>query len=96
MKSDVVSRDERTTTVENASYRWAYLFVSYGLLLSVAYRAFVGRESNWDLLGLVVLGGLVATFYQSANRVLSRRWAALTIASLVLAALIAAILVWTR
>ena len=96
MKSEIVARDERTTTVENAGYRWAYLLLSYGLLLSVAYRAFVGRESNWDLLGLVVLSGLVTTFYQAANRVLSRQWAVLTIATVLLAAASAIGIAWLR
>jgi hypothetical protein len=31
-----VHRDERTLAVENASYRWAYLFLSFALLLLVA------------------------------------------------------------
>ena len=35
-----VQRDERTVAVENASYRWAYLFLSFGLLALVAYILF--------------------------------------------------------
>ena len=58
MTGTVVHRDERTTAVENASYRWAYLVLSFGLLLIVAFRSFVYGESAWDLLALVVLGGL--------------------------------------
>jgi hypothetical protein len=91
-----VDRDERTVAVENASYRWAYLFLSYGLLLVVAYRSFANRENSWDLLALVVLGGAVGTVYQGSRRVLSRRWAALTLWALVAAAAVAAIGAWLR
>jgi hypothetical protein len=52
-----VDRDERTIAVENASYRWAYMFMSFGLLLLVGYRSFVHHESSWDLFALVILGG---------------------------------------
>ena len=49
MSANLVQRDERTTAIENASYRWAYLFLSFGLLLVVAYRSFARQESPWDL-----------------------------------------------
>ena len=89
MSPSLVQRDERTTAVENASYRWAYLFLSFGLLLVVAYRSFARQESPWDLLGLVVLGGLVNTVYQALHRVLSRRWALLTAVTILIACLLA-------
>jgi hypothetical protein len=85
MKNQSVARDERTTTVENTSYRWAYLLLSFGLLVSVAYRAFAWHESSWDLLALVLLGGLVATFYQGIHRVLSRRWALVAVVTVLVA-----------
>ncbi len=69
-----VDRDERTEAVENASFRWAYLVLSFGLLAAVAFRSFLYRESAWDLMALVVAGGAVATAYQAAHRVLARRW----------------------
>ena len=34
---ECVERDERTVTVENASYRWAYLFLAYALLADVLW-----------------------------------------------------------
>jgi hypothetical protein len=71
----MVDRDERTTAVENASYRWAYLLLSFALLMDVALRSFLYREAAWDLLGLVVAGGVVTTAYQAGQRVLTRRWA---------------------
>ena len=48
--------------------------VSFGLLALVAYRSLARSEASWDLLGLVVLGGLVGTTYRLRQRVVSRRW----------------------
>jgi len=96
MKSQFLPRDERTTAVENASYRWAYLLLSFGLLVNVAYRSFVRHESAWDLLVLVLLGGVVTTLYQSRHQVLSRRWVVLMALTLLLAGVLAAVLVWLR
>ena len=89
MSPTSIHRDERTTVVENASYRWAYLFLSFGLLFVVAYRSFARQESPWDLLGLVVLGGLVSTGYQGLHRVLNRRWVMLTAITILIACLLA-------
>lgn len=93
MAESPILRDERTDFVENASYRWAYLLLSYGLLASVAYRAFARNESSWDLLALVIVAGAVATFCQARQRVLSARWAVITIAAVIIAIAIAAGLV---
>ncbi len=64
MSEGTVYKDERTTTVENASYRWAVTVLSYGLLLDATYRSWIRHEAAWDLLGLVILAGLVSFFYQ--------------------------------
>jgi hypothetical protein len=93
MIAETMMRDERTISVENTSYRWAYLVLSYGLLLSTAYRGFMRGEQAWDLMALVVLGGTVATLYQGRQRVLTRRWTMLTMAGMVVAMLIAVLLV---
>jgi 1,4-dihydroxy-2-naphthoate octaprenyltransferase len=96
MKNQSVVRDERTVSVENSSYRWAYLLLSFGLLIIVAYRGFVWRESSWDLLALVVLSGVVTTLYQGTHRVLSRRWALVAITTGLVAALIAVAMAFLR
>jgi hypothetical protein len=70
-----VERDERTVSVENASYRWAYAFLSYTLLLDVIYRSLFRHEGAWDLMALVIAGGVVCTIYQTHQKVLSRGWA---------------------
>ena len=92
MNNQSVSRDERTTVVENTSYRIAYLVMSFGLLASVAYRGFVLNQSSWDLLALVILGGVTATMYQGINKVLSRRWILTTVATVIIAGLLAIVI----
>lgn len=89
MKTQPVLRDERTVAVENASYRLAYLVLSFGLLASVVYRSFVLHQSSWDLLVLVALAGLTATAYQGVQRVLSRRWLLVTVVTVLAAGLFA-------
>ncbi len=93
MKNQFIERDERTISVENASYRYGYLFLSFGLLLIVAFRSFFYQEAAWDLMGLVILGGLVTTLYQASNKIFSRRLLALSIIIAVLAALVALVIV---
>jgi hypothetical protein len=73
MTAHATDRDERTVAVENASYRWAYLFMSYALLVIVMYRGLVRHEAAWDLLALVVIGGGLPLIYQALGRVLSKR-----------------------
>ncbi len=96
MKDQSVIRDERTVAVENSSYRWAYLLLSFGLLAIVAYRGFIWRESSWDLLALVVLSGFVTTVYQGVHRVLSRRWILVAITTGLVAAVIAVAIAFLR
>lgn len=88
-----VQRDERTIAVEHASFRLAYLCLSYGLLAAVAYRSLVRHEQPWDLMALVVAGGVVSAGYQAANRTLNRRWAMITALTLIAAAVLAAVAV---
>jgi hypothetical protein len=66
-------RDEPEARVDLAADRIAYLAVSYGLMLSVAYRSFVRGEASWDLLGLVVVGGIVGLAYRVSKGAVSGR-----------------------
>jgi len=96
MSQTSVERDERTVSVENASYRWGYQFLSFGVLVLVAYRSFVRHESRWDLLALVILGGFVPSLYQGYHRVLTARWARTQVITFVAAAIVALLLVAAR
>lgn len=83
MTPAAIERDERVVMVENASYRWAYLVISFGLLAEVIYRSYFKNETSWDLFALVIVGGGVATTYQRANKVFnahSIRFAAIAMA----------------
>ncbi len=88
-----VDRDERTLAVENSSYRWSYLTLSFGLLAISAARSMLRHEAPWDLLLLVIVGGGVNAVYQARHRVLSPRWARVALATVGLAVLIAMALV---
>jgi hypothetical protein len=91
-----VHRDERSIAVENASYRWAYLFISFGLLALVAYRSFVYEESPWDLMALVILGGFLSSGYQWFHKVLTGHWIATCLVTMVAAAALAAVIAYLR
>ncbi|MGH2606064.1 MAG: hypothetical protein ACRDG5_05695, partial [Anaerolineales bacterium] len=92
---DVV-RDERTLVVENASYRWGYLFLAFGVLLIAAYRGLVQHEASWELLALVIVSGVVTSLYQGRHRVLSGRWAATALGAAIVAGLLAAVIAFLR
>lgn len=96
MSTPSVDRDERTIAIENASYRWGYLFTSFGLLALVAYRSFARNESSWDLLALVIVGGLVPNLYQGFNKVLTPRWARTQVVTVIAAAIVGAVLMFLR
>ncbi len=92
----IASRDEREITVDNAGDRLAYLVLSFGLLVVVAYRSFVNGEASWDLIGLVLLGGFIGTGYRAQQRVLSRRWAMVVALSVAIALVLAAVMVFAK
>ena len=96
MKTDAVLRDERTISIENASYRWAYIVLSFGLLAIVAYRSRASHESNWDLMALVIAGGLMVTVYQAFHQILNRRWAWIGLATFLVGSVVAIAIVLKR
>jgi hypothetical protein len=73
----LMTRDEREATIDRAGDRVAYVVLSYGLLAIVAYRSFVEGQASWDLLALVVIGGLVSATYRLTHGVLTRQAALL-------------------
>ncbi len=89
--NNLAVRDEREASVDQAADRLAYLVLSFGLLVIVTYRSFAAGEASWDLLGLVVLGGLVGTAYRIQKRAVSRRWGLLLVLTVAAALALAAI-----
>ena len=92
MFAGTVIRDERTIAIENASYRWAYLFLAFGLLASTMYRSFVRNESSWDLIALVILSGALTAIFQGSRKVLTKRSAMIAALAAVAAAVIGLLL----
>lgn len=86
----LLARDEREVAVDHAADRLSYLVLAYGLLAIAAVRGLNG-EASWDLLGLVVLGGVVGLGYRLRERVVGRTWAVVLAGSILLAAGIAAV-----
>jgi hypothetical protein len=66
-------RDEREVGVDLAADRLAGIVLAFGILVIVAWRAFTLDEASWDLLGLLVLSGVVATGYRVTRRASSTR-----------------------
>ena len=87
-----VVRDERTVVVEDASYRFAYGFIAFALLLDVMYRSLVKQEAPWDLLAIVIFGGVGSILYEWKKTLTGRSFkllAVLMVLTGVVAALIA-------
>lgn len=72
MTNKIIVKDERTISVENTSFKFAYNFITYALLLDVIYRGLRFDEAAWDLLGIVIISGLVATIYQLRQKILDK------------------------
>ena len=70
----LVEHDERTQAVIGASCRRAFLFLYFGLLIDVAYRAVFRHEAAWDLLALIVVGAAVGIVHQIRQKIWTRRW----------------------
>ena len=89
-----VERDERTAAVENASYKWAYVFTIFAISIDVMYRAFLRHEMIWDLVAVIFVSSAISKVYQVRQKTLGpgfvwkgqeRLWKAAIIAYVVLA-----------
>jgi hypothetical protein len=92
----LVPRDERQAQVDLVADRLAYLVVSYGLLAAVAYRSLARGDAAWDLMGLVLLGGLVGMVYRISKGAVSGRWVLMLVATIGVAMVVGGVLVLTR
>lgn len=64
-------RDERESAVDLVADRLAVTVLSFGILVIVAWRAFVDNQASRDLLGLLILSGVVGTGYRFGKRTAS-------------------------
>jgi hypothetical protein len=88
----LVPSDERETRIDHAVDRIGYLVVSYGLLLIVAYRSFVNGEASWDLIGLVILGGIVGFAYRARQGIAFGRLTLMLLVTMGVAVIVAALI----
>ena len=86
-----IARDEREAAVDAAADRLSYLVVSFGLLAAVALRSLLAHEASWDLLALVVVGGLAGAAVRARQRVVDRRWLLIATATVAIATVVAAV-----
>lgn len=67
--------DERTRTVVYQGDAYTGRFMLFAVLLDVMIRSLVPDNSlfasNWDLMIIVIIGGLISTVYQIKNKVIS-------------------------
>lgn len=66
-----IEKDERTTFIENKSYKYGCFIFNFGLLIDIMYKSIRFNESSWDLFGLLFLSGFVMTAYQYKQKIFS-------------------------
>ncbi len=93
MKNEPALRDERYYAVENASYKIGFLIFTYGLFALIIIRSLLFHQSNWDLLGLIIISSTAATIYQGVHKILPFSWKKL-ILYMVAVAVLAAVTTW--
>lgn len=91
MLTKKVERDERTEFIENKSYKFGYMMFNFGLLIDVIYRSIVLNEASWDLMGLVIVVGLITTIYQYKQKIFPPAWRKQMLILAVVTAIMAAI-----
>lgn len=89
MINKMVEKDERTTFIENISYRFGYIFITFALLLDVAYRSLKLNEAPWDLLGIIIISGFFMSIYQYKQRILGKAWLRIFVLTFTIALIIA-------
>ncbi len=66
--------DERTVAVENASFKWAYNFLVWPLIIDSLYRQHVQNEEVGDLVALICVSGAIGIAYQIRHRAIVSHW----------------------
>lgn len=92
-KNNTIVKDERTISVENASYGLGYKIVVYALLLDVIYRSLKVGDASWDLMGIVIFSGMIVTAYQMKYKIFAKGWVKIVVLTSSVAMAIAIIMV---
>jgi hypothetical protein len=96
MSEKMVEKDERTTFIENISYKIGYIFLTFALLPDVAYRSSMLNEATWDLLALIIVSGLIMSLYQYKQKSLGKTRIKTFLYVFVIAFILAFIMVFIR
>lgn len=94
MTNKIVDKDERTTFIKNISYKYGYNFIAFVLLLDVMYRSSRLNEAPWDLLGIIIISGLVMAIYQYQHNILGKTWRKTIAFTIVIAIIFAFLMVY--
>jgi hypothetical protein len=101
MNTPAIIKDERTGSIEDASYRIGFNILSFGLLLDILYRSLAyPNDGHWDMFALVLVSGFAATVYQARRKAIPphfiRSMAILAVLSGATAVAIVLLLAWLR
>jgi len=91
-----VFNDERSVKVQHRGQSIGFTVMSFLLVADVMYRSLARNEASWDLLGIVIIGGLVSAVYNVRQGILTQRHWWLKAVAVTVAALIAAALAFWR
>lgn len=69
MTNKIVEKDERTTSIVNASYKFGFYFFTYLLFIDIAYRGFMFDEGSFDLVLIILLSYLPTVAYQYKQKI---------------------------
>lgn len=94
MSAKKIEKDERTTFIENQSYRYGYIVLNFGILINIMYRSFRLNEAPWDLFGLIFLGGLATTVHQYRYKIFTKKWTKDILLLIVISAIVAAVVMF--
>jgi hypothetical protein len=70
MKSQMIIQDERTKSIENASYKPGFIILCFGVMIDIFIRSAFFNEAPWDLFALVIIGSWASTIYQWRHKTL--------------------------
>jgi hypothetical protein len=71
MKDQMIIQDERTKSIENASYKPGFIILCFGVLIDIFIRSAFFNEAPWDLFALVIVASWVSTIYQWRHKTLA-------------------------
>jgi len=69
MTNKLVEKDERSASIENASYKIGFHFIIYAIFIDVIYRSLRFHEGSFDLILIVLISLLPTIAYQYKKKI---------------------------